>query len=180
LEDNFGQYADAQNKNSVVQQAKQTTQALLQRAGDYFGVKLPAVDIRFDLRGKAAGMVRFSNTNIPIIRYNRAMLEKHRDNFLRQTVPHEVSHVVVATLYRHRAAPHGAEWQSVMAFFGAEPRRCHQFPVDNESARRLALFSYKCACREHQLTTIRHNRIMSGQRYYCRNCGEFLLPSSVS
>lgn len=179
MEDNFSQSVGAQDHTSVAHRATEITQALLQRACTHFRLKLPAVEIRFDLRGKAAGMVRFSVNGAPaIIRYNRAMLEQHHDDFLRETVPHEVAHVIVAARYRRRKAPHGAEWRSVMAFFGAEPRRCHQFPVDDQSARRLARFSYTCACREHQLTTIRHNRIISGQqRYYCRHCGEFLQPS---
>ncbi|MCB1753409.1 MAG: SprT-like domain-containing protein [Gammaproteobacteria bacterium] len=163
--------------STVSQLEEQTTRftlALMERAGRHFQVILHPVDIRFDLRGKAAGMVRFIASGETVIRYNRALLEKYRDNFIKQTVPHEVAHIVVAARHPYRTAPHGAEWRLVMAFFGAEPKRCHSYQVDGSEVRRLPRFSYRCGCREHMLTTIRRNRIARGQRYYCRYCGVLL------
>jgi len=159
-----------------VEEAKRFTQTLLTKAGEHFGVVLHPVEIRFDLRGKAAGMVRFSSSGPPVIRYNRALLEKYHDSFIRQTVPHEVAHIVVAAHYPFRVAPHGPEWRRVMVFFGAEPKRCHNYQVDGLDVRRLSRFSYRCGCREHMITAIRRNRIARGQRYYCRSCRKPLIP----
>jgi len=159
-----------------MEQTRQRTLTLLAQAGAHFGVTLQPVDIRFDLRGRAAGMVRFFSSGTTIIRYNRAMLEKYRDSFVGQTVPHEVAHVVVAALYPYKTAPHGPEWRMIMSFFGADPTRCHAFQVDGTGARQLTRFSYRCDCREHRITAIRRNRILRGQDYYCRHCRELLRP----
>lgn len=164
---------------NLTEQTRRFTLSLLETAGEHFGVALQPVDIRFDLRGKAAGMVRFVSPGVPVIRYNRTLLEKYGDSFIRQTVPHEVAHVVVAARYPYRTAPHGQEWRSVMEFFGAEPSRCHAYQIDGTGVRRLARFGYRCGCREHQLTSIRRNRIARGERYYCRHCGELLKPDKT-
>ncbi|MCP5408831.1 MAG: SprT-like domain-containing protein [Chromatiaceae bacterium] len=161
---------------NLEEQTKQFTLALLRQAGAHFGVILHPVDIRFDLRGKAAGMLRFTAPGEPVIRYNRALLEQYRDEFIKQTVPHEVAHLVVAALHPHRTAPHGPEWRMVISFFGAEPKRCHNFQVDESVIRRLPRFRYRCGCREHMLTSIRRNRIARGESYYCRHCGKLLKP----
>ena len=163
----------------LADQTRRFTLSLLESAGEHFGVSPRPVDIRFDLRGKAAGMVRFVASGMPVIRYNRRLLEKYGDSFIRQTVPHEVAHVVVSALFPYRTAPHGQEWRSVMAFFDAEHKRCHSYQIDGADGRQLARFSYRCGCRVHQLTAIRRNRIARGQRYYCRHCGELLIPEKT-
>lgn len=160
----------------LISETVRYTLALLDRASEHFSLTLHPVDIRFDLRGKAAGMVRFATSGPPIIRYNRMLLESYPTYFITQTVPHEVAHVVVAALYPFRTAPHGSEWRQVMFFFGAEPKRCHALPVSGTVVRRVARFSYRCACREHSITSIRHNRIARGERYYCRHCSMLLQP----
>jgi len=153
---------------------KQRTLVLLKEAGEHFKLRLEPVEIRFDLSGQAAGMVRFAPPGVPVIRYNRVLLEKYHDSFIKQTVPHEVAHVVVAALYPNRTAPHGPEWRLMMGFFNAEPKRCHNYRIERSSTRRLAHFNYLCGCRQHRITSIRHNRINRGQRYICRHCGKFL------
>ena len=166
--------------SNLAEEARKFTLALLQQAGEHFGLILEPVDIRFDLTGNAAGMVRFVASGPPTIRYNQALLEKYHQEFIKQTVPHEVAHVMVALLHPHRTAPHGPEWRQMMAFFGAEPKRCHAYQVDGPGIRRLTRFNYQCGCREHQITAIRRNRIARGQRYYCRHCGEFLKPEKLT
>lgn len=167
------------DSTSPVEETKQLTLALIAQASEHFGLMLQPVDIRFDLNGRAAGMVRFVSSGTAVIRYNPVLLEKFRDSFIRQTVPHEVAHVVVAAHYPYRTAPHGPEWRLMMEFFGAEPRRCHTYPVDGSEVRRLRRFSYRCGCREHLITAIRRNRIARGQSYFCRYCGELLKPDKT-
>jgi SprT protein len=89
-------------------------------------------------------------------------------------VPHETAHLVVFRLFGPGMQPHGREWRAIMGLFGAEPTRCHDYDVDGLQARQLRRYHYRCACRSHQVTSIRHNRIMRGQTYLCRRCGGVL------
>ena len=130
------------------------------------------VEIRFDLRGKAAGQVRMGTGARTLIRYNLELLRRETADFLEHTVPHEVAHVLAYRRYGLRIRPHGPQWQRIMRQLGAEPSRCHDYDVSGLSARQLQYFDYHCSCRAHRLSSIRHNKVAKGQRYLCRRCGE--------
>lgn len=160
--------------NGLIQQSTLLTRQLLSRAAEHFDIDLACRDIRFDLRGRAAGMVVFPRVGNPYIRYNRLLLEENGEAFLSQTLPHEVAHLVAYVMHGRSIRPHGREWKAVMDFFGADAVRCHNFSLDNHALKKLRRFAYVCKCRRHQLTSIRHNRILKGQSYLCRRCGEEL------
>jgi SprT protein len=154
------------------QRARELTAELIARAGRYLRIELPSPVIRFDLRGRAAGQARTRDGRTCEIRYNLALLLRQPDDFLARTVPHETAHVVAFRLYGPRVQPHGREWRAIMRLFGAEPTRCHDYDVEGLQTRRLRRFHYRCDCRSHQLTSIRHNRILEGRVYLCRQCGK--------
>jgi SprT protein len=148
------------------------TRAWLQRALPLFrqaARRPPRVNVLLNLRGASAGQVRQYRDGRLTIRYNLAMAAHQPEAFIAETVPHEVAHVVTSVCHG-RVRPHGREWQRVMQWFGIDqPRRCHDFasPVAGRSQRRWA---YRCDCREHQLSTTRHNRAQRGLDYICRAC----------
>lgn len=152
-------------------EAQELTKRLLASAARHFGRKMREPMIRFDLRGKTAGQVRSTDGHACLIRYNNSLLARHPKEFLARTVPHETAHVVAFRLFGPRVQPHGQEWQAIMTLFGASAERCHSYDVEGLQTRRLRRYSYRCACKTHELTSIRHNRIQSGQVYQCRTCG---------
>jgi len=143
---------------------------------------LPRPTIRFDLRGKSAGQARAKEGGNWLIRYNACLLERNPREFLAQTVAHETAHLVAFSLFGPGISPHGHEWRAIMGIFGASPTRCHRYNVEGLQTLHLSRYDYRCACRIHRLTSIRHNRIRRGQTYLCRQCGEALerVPESVS
>ncbi len=142
------------------------------------GRRLPEVTVRCDLRGRAAGQVRQGTDGRLEIRYNLEIARLQPDAFVARTVAHEVAHLIVWRLHGRQVRPHGAEWQAVMRALGASPERCHDFAVPQHTLRQQRRWRYRCACREHQLSTTRHNRVQNGQqRYLCRDCGEVLQPA---
>jgi SprT protein len=147
-------------------------EALIRRAEHHYGISIPNVEIRFDLVGTAAGMVLFPSGKSPVIRYNPILLQHNQQDFLAQTLPHEVAHLIARKLHGESIRPHGNEWKAVMQFFGADSLRCHNYATENVPVRKMRRFPYTCGCQQHQLTTIRHNRIQKGQTYPCRQCGE--------
>lgn len=138
--------------------------------------RLPTPRIRFDLRGLAAGQVRWSGQSAEI-RFNLDIARRQRDAFIAGTVPHEVAHVLTVACHG-RTAPHGREWRAMMQYLGvARPQRCHDYAVDETTVRRQRRWRYHCGCREHLLSTTRHNRARRGAGgYLCRSCGWPLRP----
>ncbi|NBC47892.1 MAG: hypothetical protein GVY22_07870 [Gammaproteobacteria bacterium] len=158
----------------MIAAARARTHALLRQALDQRGSAGTGlrIELRFDLRGRTAGQVRIRSRSDYLIRYNLELLRRGGADFLERTVPHEVAHVVAHERFGPMIRPHGPEWQRIMRTLGAEPSRCHNYDVTDLGQRRLRRFDYHCSCAEHCLTSIRHNRIVKGQRYYCRRCGE--------
>jgi SprT protein len=161
---------------------REHTLALLQRAQPLcreHRARLPQPEIRFDLRGLAAGQVRWHGRGGAEIRYNLAIAREHRAGFLAQTVVHEVAHLLTYACHG-RTAPHGREWQAMMRYLGVEhPERCHRYSVDEQTVRRQRRWIYHCSCSEHELSTTRHRRMQNGTgRYHCRRCQAPLRPGA--
>lgn len=110
------------------------------------------------------------------IRYNSGIFHRYFEENLTQTVPHEVAHYVVFHRHGRRAKPHGREWKQVMQDFGVPAQVTSKLDVSDFSTRNLQRYSYRCGCSEHQLTSIRHNRIQRGTRAYgCPKCRQPLV-----
>ena len=161
---------------TLEQRTLDETERLLKLAESHFDTRFPRPDVRFDLSGKSAGMAVFARRRDPLIRYNRQLLRQNGQAFIRQTVPHEVAHLVARFLHGYRIRPHGAEWAAIMRLFDAVATRCHNFSLHDVPQRSMRYFAYRCDCREHRLSAIRHNRRLAGVRYLCRSCGTPLLP----
>lgn len=139
--------------------------------------QLPIPVVRFDLKGKIAGQAVLPRRGkAPChIRINHQLLGSHPREILERTVPHEVAHVAMHQVHGHRVRPHGPEWKALMQAFGVDASTRHDLPA--RAVRRLRHFRYRCGCEEDVwLTSIRHNRVMSGAQYRCRRCGEPLQP----
>lgn len=126
--------------------------------------------VRFNLHGLAAAAAYPAQN---AIRINRRLLEQNIDDFLLNTVPHEVSHLIAYSLHGRRIAPHGREWAELMRdVFGLEARRCHDYAVPPSGK---AVYHYRCGCDTgHSLGVRRHNSALHGRRYFCRRCRQTL------
>lgn len=160
------------------QKASRRIHELLHQAQDHFRQSMPQVEVRFDLKGTTAGQAKINPGSPPVIRLNQQLMEQNPERFLERTVPHEVAHVVAYSLHCN-IKPHGAEWKQIMSFSGADARRCHDYDITHARQRKLQRFDYRCECRSHSLTSIRHNRVQRGQRYFCRACKQPLIPGPL-
>ncbi len=157
--------------NRQRQQVCAATRACLARAAGICRIQLPAVEIRFDLSGRAAGMYRVHRGR-RWIRYNPYIFARYFDEGLAETVPHEVAHYATDVLHGlGNIRPHGVEWQALMRALGATPRATARYDLTGIPVRRQRRFSYRCNCNTHRLSTRRHNRICRGHAaYVCRRC----------
>ncbi len=158
----------------------QATDSWIDKASALYQLTLPKIDIRFDLRGQTSGMFcRYKKQNF--IRYNQAIFVRYFDENIEQTVPHEVAHYVVFHMEGSAAKPHGKEWRRVMADFGLPAEVTSKLDVSDLKTRRLIRHRYSCGCSDHELTSIRHNRIQAGKRQYgCPKCKQILVAQMPS
>ena len=152
----------------------------LQLVTRHEGIVLPVPRISFDLAGTSAGQYRRTRCrsgDYHQLRFNPYLLVRDFREGLTATVPHEVAHYAVAVLHgRRRLRPHGPEWRRVMGLLGAPPTVTHRQDLADLPVRRQRRWRYRCACRDHELSTTRHRRAQGGTRYLCSFCRTTLFP----
>jgi SprT protein len=159
------------------QQVLALTRHYIQRAGAIYHQSFASIPVRFNLKGRAAGMYRVKRGQREI-RYNPYLFAKYYDDNLATTIPHEVAHYITDVIYGlSRIRPHGEEWRQVMQLFGADASRTCRYDLEGIPVRHTQRHPYRCGCEVYNLSTQRHRRIQSGRtRYFCRNCGTELQP----
>lgn len=150
----------------------------LYQASDELSYSFKPIPVLFDLKGRAAGMYKV-NRSQRVIRFNPYIFGRYFAENLATTVPHEVAHYIVDVLYGIRKTqPHGKEWKNIMAMFNADASVTCNFDLEGLPRRNYQRFKYGCTCQTHELTRIRHNRILKGARYYCRRCKQELIAKN--
>jgi SprT protein len=155
------------------------TQKYIKLASDIFHYPLKPINILFNLKGMASGMFLVKR-GVPLIRYNPYIFAKHFSHGITNTVPHEVAHYAIYSLYGLKSVrPHGKEWKSLMQQFGAIPNRTNTLCLDGIPIRQYKRHQYSCNCSKHLITSRRHNKIRDEKaKYFCRACNGELQPST--
>lgn len=137
------------------------------QAEAHFSRRFDRPEVSFRLRGQKAGVAHLGQN---LLRFNAQLYRENREDFLRQTVAHEVAHLIAHALYGRHIRPHGVQWQALMReVFDLQPARCHAYPV---ARRRQRSYIYLCACpqREFPFTPQRHALVQRGRGYLCKSC----------
>ncbi len=159
------------------------THAYIEQAAVLFNIKTKPVEITFNLKGRSSGMYRIRHGKGLIfmqqhreIRYNPYIFSKYFEDNYTTTIPHEVAHYVTDIIYGLKnIKPHGREWKAVMHAFDADASVTANYDLSGIPLKKQSLFTYQCDCREHQLTSIRHNKIKKRRfQYYCNYCKQRL------
>ena len=139
------------------------------------GLKLPYPEVRFSGRmTSTAGMFRVKGDWCELV-FSSKIMVLNPEEFLAQTVPHEVAHHVVHEMYIKRGnkvPPHGKAWQKVMAVFGADDSTCHSLETPK---RKVAI--YEVDGEEFTLGPIQHSKLQKGKAdsYYSRKSQTYIL-----
>ncbi len=139
------------------------------------GIQMFTPTVSFDLRGRVAGKAIYSAR--PHVQLNAVLLNENQEEFIADTVGHEVAHLATRTRYGARPSSHGPEWQRMMRLIGQTPSRTHSYDTSN-SAVSSKRHTWTCGCREHQLTTRRHRAALE-RGASCKICGGVLTPRSA-
>lgn len=125
-----------------------------------------------ELKGTTAGQACYKLNKLKV---NFVLYKQNKLDYLWNTIGHEVAHLIAYQVFGAAALRrnhHGAEWKLVMRSLGLAPDRCHQYDT-SEVKRKVTIqkFMYRCSCREHNVSTVKHNRMKSGtRRYICLHC----------
>lgn len=146
-----------------------------QQAEAFFNRRFPRPEVSFKLRGQKAGVAHLADN---LLRFNPKLYAENREHFLKQTVAHEVAHLVAHQMFGGRIQPHGEEWQLIMrGVYELPPDRCHTYDVGR---RKVTRFVYLCQCpssSEFPFSAQRHTLVSKGRRYFCRRCRATLVFS---
>jgi SprT protein len=153
--------------NSRVETCFQQAEAFFKRP-----FKRPQVSLK--LRGQKAGVAHLHEN---LLRFNPQLYRENSEDFLKQTVAHEVAHLVAHQLFGDTIQPHGEEWQLIMrGVYELPPHRCHSYAVKRRSVTR---YIYRCPCAgsDFAFSSQRHGLVRQGRRYLCRRCRSTLVFS---
>jgi len=127
--------------------------------------KRPQVSLK--LRGQKAGVAHLHEN---LLRFNPQLYRENSQHFLKQTVAHEVAHLIAHQLFGERIQPHGEEWQLIMrGVYELPPERCHHYEVGRRKSTRY-LYLCQCPDGEFPFSSQRHRLVAQGRRYFCRRC----------
>lgn len=139
----------------------------LTKAFKMYGIELSinCVDISYDVTGYVAGKATRLSLIQYKLRFNLEAIDKHWDEMVNNTVPHEVAHIVAWLCPLLRAKGHDAKWSRICRSLGGTGSRTHSYDIS--SARKEYLYIVNNV--EYKLTSIRHKRVMTGNVYTCQD-----------
>ena len=156
------------------EQLNQRIEHCYQQAEVFFKRSFSRPAVSFKLRGQKAGVAHLTEN---LLRFNPQLYQANRADFLKQTVAHEVAHLVAHQLFGPGIQAHGEEWQLIMrGAYELPPHRCHSYAVERRTATR---YLYRCQCPEQDFafSAQRHSLVSKGRRYLCRRCRATLVFS---
>ena len=158
---------------TVIDELTTATNDWLEIAKALFGSRLTlnSPKISIELNGGVGGIAYYRDN---LIKYNPQLYVHNKIDYINQTVPHELAHLIAHALFGYCIKPHGKEWKWVMAHLGLKPTRCHSYDMTVLMGKYTRPFVYKCSCREFQLTKTLHNRIQAGNWRTCQKCKKCL------
>jgi SprT protein len=150
-------------------------QKLLKQTEKLYDLKLN-ITIKTDLKGyRLIGQCKKISAKNYIIRLHKKLLEEFKERYLDDVLTHEFAHAVQMELYK-KNKPHSKEWKSVVeALSGVQYNRRENINYNLKKNRRYKTYLYECSCGEHNLSAIRHNRVVKNiMLYKCKKCGSKL------
>lgn len=157
------------NKLDIQKSIMERVQELYEFGCKTYNVPVTKIDVRFDIRGLCAGMA----SSAGYVRFNMFIAENNLSEFMNDTVPHEVAHMVAYGVSRRtgkRLQPHGYEWQAICRKLGGNAKRCHSFQVE-EKVKPHRYVCLKCG-KVHDVSPRKSNSIQRAgvDRVRC-SCG---------
>jgi len=105
------------------------------------------------------------------VRFSADLFKRDKVSGRRNTIVHEICHILSWEVYGNKIKPHGNEWKYLMRLCGEEPLRTHNIKVKPKHPR----YPTYCMCpKPHMLVKQMINRMKRGTAYTCTTCKEVL------
>lgn len=135
-----------------------------------FGITMPNVDVRFDLKGRSAGVAGFVGKKF-YLRFNvhhMSLGGQTWEHLLNNTVPHEVAHTVCQAFPKF-GRNHDRGWQRVCLALGGNGKRCYGEDDAPEAVAAQRPWVYiTTAGHQVRVTKVIHSKIQKGYTYSIR------------
>lgn len=166
----------------MLQQRKQEildkVETLVEKANRFYKINLPHIDIKFDLRGRNAGIAGYDRRGY-YMRFNVDMITNESWNhIINDTVPHELAHIVCFVEPR-LGRDHNPGWKSVCRTLGGTGNRTHSEMVTYANGKTF----YYTTSTGHviSISSQRHRKVQKGLVYFFRgNKGKISRESPYS
>jgi len=169
--------------NKIIERVHKKVHECLKKAR----VKFPGIGdfcfpvrITFDKKGVVSATADSRQWHL---NFNRVLLLENTEDVIKNTIPHEVAHLVTGKVFPRAKQSHGKEWRLVCkTLYGCELSRCHSYSVENARIRKrpLTRHVYHCGCALHLFTKGEHEKtqhrleLSDGKRgaYACGKCNQ--------
>lgn len=149
------------------EQIQKAVFAVVEKANARFRVNRPMPVVKFCQKGRYAGRCW---PKLQMLEFNETLARENSETFA-ETIIHEVAHLYTTFLYPYAKQAHGPEFRSVCQAIGGTGRTYHNYDISSVSRKNnIQRHIYKCACREHKLSTTLHNRARRGITLTCKSC----------
>ena len=156
----------------------------IDKANELYDLGLPYPKIMYKVRGTCGGKAHLKEF---AVNFNEGLLVDNLSEYLNQTVPHEVAHLVdfrkngLQFKYTRRGpqqVAHGPTFYRIMRDFGVKEKRTHSMDVSKVRTKRTTTkYVYACTCgSEVTLGAIRHKKTgidgVAAYRHKCHTIGK--------
>ena len=104
---------------------------VLEKCNETYKVELDFPQLHWVMIGTTAGRAYLTVWKIEL---NLQLCKETWEDFQKETIPHEVAHLVAYKVFGD--AGHGEGWKSVMRSLGIVPQRCHNYESDHVKGKR--------------------------------------------
>ncbi|MDR2789835.1 MAG: SprT-like domain-containing protein [Campylobacteraceae bacterium] len=109
-----------------------------------------------------------------LIRLHGKLLKEFKQEYIKDVLTHEFAHAVQMELFA-KSKPHGKEWKGIVEKLNGAPFKKSNINYQLNKGRAMKTYLYKCACGEHHISAVRHNKITRNIMIYrCKKCGEII------
>lgn len=166
-----------------IQAVKDKVAQCIALAEQKFNIKMPAVQVRFDLTGRAAGMagMRMGNFYLRFNTQHMALGGQSWEHILNDTVPHEVAHTVCQSNPQF-GRQHDAGWKRVCLALGGNGNRCYRQEDAPEAVAKAKPYAYTTSTGHVvAVSPVIHRKIQTrGAAYTYRGKGRISKDSKVT
>jgi SprT protein len=148
-------------------------QELMAIVNDKFNSNIITPEVRFhrsNNKMKNSKALGLAARNCSYVSFNMDYAESYPEDF-HLTVRHEISHIVQFSLFPNAKQAHGPQFRKICVFLGGTGATKSTYATVDTSFDPKRYVMYKCGCRKHTISKIRHSKIVKGtQTYSCRYC----------